>query len=93
LFGSTLFNTPASIRRKAGEPLLKSLNIEERDRKGADAATAAAESAGHFTEEGGGSPLKPVVGFGVDRSGVGQRACHSWSFSFDGEIDDEIALR
>ncbi len=92
LFGGTLFDTLAVIFRKAGESLLESLDVEKRDGKGADAAAGAAEPAGHFTEQGGGGPLKPVVGFLVERSRVGQSPCHGWSFPFVGEIDDEIAL-
>ena len=65
VFERTLFDTMAVLRWKAGESLLEGLDIEERDRKGADAAAGAAESAGNFTEQGGGCPLKPVVGLGV----------------------------
>ena len=92
LFSRTLFDTLASIRRKACESLLDRLDIEEGDGKGADAAAGATEPAGHFTEQGSGSPLKPVVCFLVERRRIGQRACHGWSFPFGGEVDDEIAL-
>ena len=92
LFGGTLFDTLASIRREAGESLLKRLNIEESDGKGADAAASAAESAGNLTEQGGGGPLKPPICFLVERSRVGQSACHGGLFPFEGEVDDEIAL-
>mgnify|MGYP001273116840 CR=1 FL=1 len=92
LFSRTLFDSLASIRRKAGESLLDRLDIEKRDGKGADAAAGATEPAGHFTEQGSGSPLKPVVCFLVERRRIGQRACHGWSFPFGGEVDDEIAL-
>jgi hypothetical protein len=92
LFSRTLFDTSASIRRKAGESLLERLDVEERDGKGADAAAGATEPAGHFTEQSGGSPLKPVVCFLVERRRIWQRACHGWSFPFEGEVDDEIAL-
>ena len=63
LFDGTLFDTMAVIRRKVGESLLEGVDVEEGDGKGADAAAGAAESAGNFTEQGGGCPLKPVVGF------------------------------
>jgi hypothetical protein len=63
VFDGTLFDTMAVIRRELGESLLKGVDVEERDRKGTDAAAGAAESAGNFTEQGGGCPLKPVVGF------------------------------
>ena len=93
LFDGTLLDTMAVIRRKAGESLLESVDVEEGDRKGTDATAGAAEPAGNFTEQGGGCPLKPVVGFLIQRSRVGQRwICHSGSFLFEGEVDDEIAL-
>ena len=93
LFDGTLFDTMAVIRWKASEPLLENVDVEEGDRKGAAAAAGAAEPAGNFTEQSGGCPLKPVVGFLLQRSRVGQRwTCHSVSFLFEGEVDDEIAL-
>ena len=93
VFDGTLFDTMAVIRRKAGESLLKGVDVEEGDGKGADAAAGAAESAGNFTKQGGGCPLKPVVGFLIQRSRVWwSRACHGRSFHFDGKVDDEIAL-
>ncbi len=83
----------AVIRRKAGESLLEGLDIEEGDRKWANATAGAAESAGNFIEQGGGSPLEPVVGFSVQESRVGRSGiCHCGSFHFDGEVDDEIAF-
>ena len=72
VFDGTLFDAMAVIRRKAGESLLESVDVEESDRKGADTAAGAAESAGNFTEQGGGRPLKPVVSFVIQRSRVGQ---------------------
>ena len=72
LFNRTLFDSLASIRRKAGESLLESFDVEESDRKGADAAAGAAESAGNFTEQGGSCPLKPVISFSIQRNRVGQ---------------------
>ena len=93
LFDGTLFDTMAVIRREAGESLLEGLDVEEGDRKGADATAGAAESAGNFTEQGGGGPLEPVVGFLIERSRVGRSwTCHGGSFHFDGEVDDEIAF-
>ena len=93
VFDGTLFDTMAVIRREAGESLLESMDVEESDRKGADATTGAAEPAGNFTEEGGGCPLEPMVGFLVQRGRVGQSwNCHSGSFLFDGEVDDEMAF-
>jgi hypothetical protein len=65
-----LFDATAVIRRKGGESLLESVDIEEGDRKGTDATAATAESAGNFTEQRGGCPLKPVVGFFIQRSRV-----------------------
>jgi hypothetical protein len=50
LFNGTLFDTMAVIRREAGESLLEGTDVEECDRKGADAAAGAAEPAGNFTE-------------------------------------------
>ena len=72
LFDGTLLDTMAVIRRKAGESLLESFDVEESDRKGADAAAGAAESAGNFTEQGGSCPLKPVISFSIQRNRVGQ---------------------
>ncbi len=63
LLDGTLFDTVAVIRRKAGKSLLEGVDVEEGDRKGADATAGAAKSAGNFTEQGGGCPLEPVVGF------------------------------
>jgi hypothetical protein len=94
LFNRTLFDTVAVIRRKSGESLLKGVDVEEGDWKGADAATGAAEPAGDFTEQRGSGPLKPVVGFSVERCRVWRRwTYHGGSFCFEGEVDDEIALR
>jgi hypothetical protein len=70
LFTSTLFDTVAVIRRKSGKSLLKDADVEEGDWKGADAAARAAESAGDFTKQRGGCPLKPVVGFVIQRTRV-----------------------
>ena len=72
VFDGTLFDTMAVIRRKAAESLLEGVDVEEGDRKGADAATGASESAGNFTKQGSGCPLKPVVGFLIQRSRIGQ---------------------
>jgi hypothetical protein len=72
LFSSTLFDAVALIRRKAGESLLKGVDVEERDWKGADAAAGAAESAGNFTKQRGGRSLKPVVSFLIQGSRVGR---------------------
>ena len=78
LFDGTLFDTMAVIRRKAGESLLEGLDVEEGDRKGADATAGAAESAGNFTQQSGGCPLKPVVGFLIQRRRVWRSG---WSLS------------
>ena len=72
VFDGTLFDTMAVIRWKSSESLLKGVDVKEGDRKGADAAAGAAESAGNFTEQGGGCPLKPVVGFLIQWSRVGR---------------------
>ena len=72
LFDGTLFDTMAVIRRKAGESLLEGVDVEEGDGEGADATAGAAESAGNFTQQGGGCPLEPVVSFLIQRSRVGQ---------------------
>ena len=72
LFNGTLFDAMAVIRREAGESLLEGADVEEGDRKGADATAGAAESAGNFTEQGGGRPLEPVVGFSIERRRVGR---------------------
>jgi hypothetical protein len=72
LFDGTLFDTMAVIRRKVGESLLEGVDVEEGDGKGADATAGASESAGNFTQQGGGSPLEPVVGFLIQRSRVGR---------------------
>lgn len=71
LFDGALFDAMAVIRRKAGESLLESLDVEEGDGKGADATAGAAEFAGNFTQQGGGGPLEPVVGFLIERRRVG----------------------
>ena len=72
VFDGTLFDTMAVIRRKAGESLLECVDVEEGDRKGADATAGAAKPAGNFTQQGGGCPLEPVVGFLIQRSRVGR---------------------
>jgi len=93
LFNGSLFYTMAVIRRKAGEPLLESLDVEEGDGNGSDATAGAAESAGNFTQQGGGCSLEPVVGFLIQRSGIWQGwDCQGGSFLFEREIDDELAL-
>jgi hypothetical protein len=71
LFDGALFDTMAVIRREASESLLEGVDVEEGDGKGADATAGAAESAGNFTQQGGGCPLKPVVSFLIQRSRVG----------------------
>ncbi len=78
LFNGPLFYTMAVIRRKAGESLLESVDVEERDGKGSDATAGAAESAGNFTQQGGGCSLEPVVRFLIQRSRIGRsEAAHS----------------
>lgn len=93
LFRGTLFDAMAMVWRKGGESLLEGVDVEECDRKGTDATAGAPESARNFTEQGGGCPLKPMVGLVIERS-RGERgwAGHSSSFHFDGEIDDEVAF-
>lgn len=73
VFDGPLFDTMSVIRRKAGESLLEGVDVEEGDRKGADATAGAAESAGNFTQQGGGCSLEPVVGLLIQRSRIGQR--------------------
>jgi hypothetical protein len=93
LFDGSLFDTMAVVRREAGKSLLEGVDVEEGDGKGADATVDAAESTGNLTEQGGGCPLEPVVGFLIQRSRVCQSwNCHGGSFLFDGEVDDEIAF-
>jgi hypothetical protein len=83
----------AVLRRECGESLSEGVDVEEGDRKGTDATAGAAESAGNFTEQRGGCPLKPVVGFLIQRSRVERcEACHGGSLHLGGEIHDEIAL-
>jgi hypothetical protein len=92
LFDGALFDALAVFRRKARESFLKGLDIEKSDGKGADTTAGAAEFAGHFTQQGGGGTLEPVVGFLIERRRVGWSSCHGGSFYFDGEVDDEIAF-
>jgi hypothetical protein len=73
VFDGTLFDTMAVIRREASESLLEGVDVEEGNRKRADATAGAAESAGNFTEQGGGCPLEPVVSFLIQRSRMRQR--------------------
>src|SRR2546430_16411527 len=78
LFNGPLFYTMAVIWRKAGESLLEGVDVEEGDGEGSDATAGAAESAGHFTQQGGGCSLEPVVGFLIQRSRIGRsEAAHS----------------
>jgi hypothetical protein len=94
LFDGALFDAMAVIRLKAGESFSEGLDIEEGDRKGADAAAGTSELAGNCTEQGGVGPLEPVIGFLVQRRRVWRSlSCHGHSFRFDGEVDDEIAFR
>lgn len=89
----TLFYAMAVVRQEAGESLLEGLNVEDGDGKWADATVGAAEPAGHFTEQGGGCPFEPMGGFFIQRNRVGRSwTCHSGSFYFNGEVDDEIAF-
>jgi hypothetical protein len=71
VLNGTLFDTMAVVRREDGEALLEGVDVEEGDGKGADATAGAAESAGNFTKQGGGCPLKPVVSLLIQRSRVG----------------------
>ena len=80
LFDGALFDAMAVIRRKAGESQLKGLDVEEGDGKGADATAGASEFAGNFTQQGGGGPLEPVVGFLIERRRFGWSSCHGGSF-------------
>jgi len=72
VFDGTLFDTMAVIRRKAGESLLEGVDVEEGDRKGADATAGASKTAGAFTQQGGGCSLEPVVGFLIQQRRVGR---------------------
>ena len=93
LFDGSLFDTMAVIRREGGEPLLEGVDVEESDRKGTDATSGAAESAGNFTEQGVGCPLEPAIGFWIQQRRVGRRrGCHGRSLRTGREIDDEIAF-
>jgi len=93
LFDGTLFDTIPVLRRECGESLLEGVDVEESDRKGTDATTGAAESAGNFTEQSGGCPLEPVIGFLIQRRWDQWCAtCHGGSLHLGGEIHDEIAL-
>jgi hypothetical protein len=93
LFDGTLFDTMPVLRRECGESLLEGVDVEESDRKGTDATTGAAESAGNFTEQSGGCPLEPVIGFLIQRRWDQWCAtCHGGSLHLGGEIHDEIAL-
>jgi len=93
LFNGTLFDAMTVVRRQAGESLLEGLDVEEGDGKGADATAGAAESAGNFTQQSGGCPLEPVVGFLIQGRRVERsETCHNRSLYFDGEVDDEIAI-
>ena len=92
LFDGAPFDALAVIRRKAGESLLEGLDVKECDGKWPNATADAAEFAGNFTQQGGGGPLEPVVGFLIERRRVGWSSCHGGSFYLDGKIDDEIAF-
>ena len=72
VFDGTLFDTMAVVRREVGESLLEGVDVEEGNRKVADATAGAAESAGNFTEQGSSCPLEPVVSFLIQRSRVGR---------------------
>ena len=93
LFDGTLFDSMTVSRRKAGESLLEGVDVEEGDGKRADATAGASESAGNFTQQGGGCSLEPVVSFLIERSRVEwSGTCHGGSFLFEGEVDGEIAF-
>ena len=93
LFDGTLLDTMAVLRRECGESLSEGVGVEEGNRKGTDATAGASESAGNFTKQGGGCPLKPVVGFFIQRSRVGGSGIyHNGSLHLGGEVHDEIAL-
>ena len=72
LFNGMLFDAMTVIRREVGESLLEGADVEEGDGKGADATASAAEPAGNFTQQRGGCPLEPVVGFSIQRRRVGR---------------------
>lgn len=92
LFDGALFDAMAVIRREARESLLEGPDVEDGDGKWADATAGAAEPARNFTEEGGGCPLEPVVGFLIQSRDGRSWTCHGRSFFFNREVDDEIAL-
>ena len=93
LFDGALFYALAVIRLKAVESFSKGVDIQEGNGKEADATAGASKFAGHFSQQGGGCPLEPVIGFLVQRRRAWRSlSCHGHSFHFDGEIDDEIAL-
>ena len=71
LFDGTLLDAQALILREAGQSLLERLDVEEGNGKWADATVGAAESAGHFTEQGGSGSVEPMGSVLVQRSRVG----------------------
>ena len=93
LFDGPLLDTQALILREAGQSLLDGLDVEESNGKWTDATIGAAESAGHFTEQGGSGPVEPMGRVLVQRSRVGRSwTCHGGLFHFNGEIEDQVAF-
>jgi hypothetical protein len=70
LFDGSLLDSMAMIWREAGESLLESANVEEGNWKWTDATAGAAGAAGNFTEQRAAGPLKPVIGFSIQRCRV-----------------------
>lgn len=93
LFDGPLLDTQALILREAGQSLLEGLDIEEGNGKWTDATVGAAESAGHFTEQGGRGPVEPMGRVFVERSRARRSwTCHGGLFHFNGEIEDQVAF-
>ena len=88
-----LFNAMAVVRREAGESLLEGLDVEEGNRKRTEATVGAAETTGHFTEQGSSCPFEPMGSFLVQRNRVRRcGACHGGSFHFSREVENQIAF-
>ena len=93
LFDGPLLDTMALILREAGQSLLERLDVEEGNGKWTDATVGAAESAGHFTEQGGSGSVEPMGSVLVQMSRVGRSwTCHGGLFHFNGEVEDQVAF-
>ena len=72
LFNGPLFDAMTVVRRQTSESLLEAVGVEKGDGKGSDTTAGATKSARNFTEQGGGCPLEPVVGFSIQGGRVGR---------------------